>query len=527
MIGRPLQVWLLLSVLGWSVGASGATYVVSIGNNLGAPGDVPLRYAESDARAILEVMQELAGVEPSHAILIRNGNAESVRRTILETNLRIRQAQSRSNEKHLLLVYYSGHADQKGLHLGETDLAFDELRSMIESSPATARVLILDSCRSGGVTRVKGAKPAEVFSIDADNRMQAEGVAIITSSSAWEDSHESERLRGSFFTHHFLTALRGAADQDEDSTVTLNEAYTYSYRQTLRSSGQTRSLQHPTYSYDLKGKGDLPLTRLVGGLSQRATLIFDDPGYYLVIKGKEGGELVHEVSTDRDGASLEVTPGSYFIQRRESQYYLEYQLELEPRTQRRVRPSEGKRIDYARLVRKGSDDAPLMHGLSFGLGYRDNAVEGLEWGEHLVAEYSIDLPTLTLQARLRHHRAEFVASDGILHGQFTEWGLGFGVHHFWDFPSLSAGIGMVGDLGRVEQRFETQGLASPRTSLTLGVAALGTLQVGIWQALLLELELGPWIHFQKTGYAYAGAIVEEELTTTTLWWGGLKVGVKL
>ena len=246
-----------------------ATYVVAIGNNLGAAGDVPLLYAESDARALLDVMQELAGVEPSHAILIRNGNAESVRKTLLETNLRIRQAQDRSDEKHLLLVYYSGHADQQGLHLGESSLPFDELRNIIESSPATARVLILDSCRSGGVTRVKGAKPAEVFSIAADNRMQAEGVAIITSSSAWEDSHESERLRGSFFTHHFLTALRGAADQDKDSTVTLNEAYSYSYRQTLRSSGRTRSLQHPTYSYDLKGKGDLPLTRLVSGIPAR------------------------------------------------------------------------------------------------------------------------------------------------------------------------------------------------------------------------------------------------------------------
>ena len=72
----------------------------------------------------------------------------------------------------------------------------------------------------------EGAKPAEVFSIAADNRMQAEGVAIITSSSAWEDSHESERLRV-FLYPSFLTALRGAADQDKDSTVTWNEAYSF------------------------------------------------------------------------------------------------------------------------------------------------------------------------------------------------------------------------------------------------------------------------------------------------------------
>ena len=504
-----------------------ATYVVAIGNNLGAAGDVPLLYAESDARALLDVMQELAGVEPSHAILVKNGNAESVRKTLLETNLRIRQAQGRSNEKHLLLVYYSGHADQQGLHLGESSLPFDELRNIIESSPATARVLILDSCRSGGVTRVKGAKPAEVFSIAADNRMQAEGVAIITSSSAWEDSHESERLRGSFFTHHFLTALRGAADQDKDSTVTLNEAYSYSYRQTLRSSGRTRSLQHPTYSYDLKGKGDLPLTRLVSGTSQRATLIFDEPGYYLVVRGQEGGELIHEVSIDRPQTALQVSPGAYFVQRRESRYYLEYQLRLEDRAEFRLRERDGKRIDYARLVRKGSDDTVWIHGLSSGLGVRDGVAEGLKVGDHLLLEYSLDLPALTLQARMRYHTEDFLSADGILRGEHSEFGIGLGVHRFWDFPAFSVGLGMMGDLGRVTQTFETTGQADPRRSLSLGIASLATLQIPLWEALTVEVETGPWIQFQRSSFTNAGAIVEDTLTTSTLWWSGLKIGVRL
>ena len=57
--------------------------------------------------------------------------------------------------------------------------------------------------------------------------MQAEGVAIITSSSAW-DSHESEQLRGILLYPPFLNRSESAADQDKDSTVTLNEAYSYS-----------------------------------------------------------------------------------------------------------------------------------------------------------------------------------------------------------------------------------------------------------------------------------------------------------
>ena len=96
-----------------------------------------------------------------------------------------------------------------------------------------------------------------------------------------------------------------------------------------------------------------------------------------------------------------------------------------------------------------------------------------------------------------------------------------------NFDSMSAGIGLAGDLAQTKQSFSTEGLAQPRASIALGIAALGTLQVALWQGIFLELELGPWIHFQKTGYTYAGAISEEVLTTTTLWWGGLKMGYKL
>ena len=519
-----LCIVLLLSVL---ADASAETYVVAIGNNIGSPEDVPLHYAESDARSVVDVMQELAGVAPSHAILVRNGSAKSVRKTLLETNLRIRQAQARSQERSLLMVYYSGHADQTGLHLGDTVLPFDELRNIIESSPATARVLILDSCRSGGVTRVKGAKPAEVFSIQADNRVQAEGVAIITSSSAWEDSHESERLRGSFFTHHFVTALRGAADKDKDSTVTLNEAYSYSYRQTLRSSGKTQSLQHPTYSYDLKGKGDLPLTRLVGGTSQSAMLVFEDPGYYLVVRGQEGGELVHEVRTDERNTALQVAPGNYFIQRREQSYYLEYQLKLKHRQQELLRAGDGRRIDYARLVRKGSSETPLLHSFAFGVAGRNSALEGVSAGQHLIAEYRVDLSFLSLQTRIRFHQNAFRSNDGILSGELREWGAAVGAHRFADTSFASFGVGMTADFGMTNQRFESRGAAPNRSAFTFGTGLLGTIQIPLWSSFTLDFETGPWIQFEPRAYTNAGTVVEESMSTTTLWWAALKLGVRL
>jgi uncharacterized caspase-like protein len=75
-----------------------------------------------------------------------------------------------------------------------------------------------------------------------------------------ESSQESDRLRGSFFSHHLVNALRGAADRNGDGRITLAEAYEYTHAQTLRASVQTVSLQHPTYAYDVKGSGDPLLT---------------------------------------------------------------------------------------------------------------------------------------------------------------------------------------------------------------------------------------------------------------------------
>ena len=40
-------------------------------------------------------------------------------------------------------------------------------------------------------------------------------------------------LGGSLFTHHLLSAMRGASDSDGDGQVTLFEAYSYAYERTL------------------------------------------------------------------------------------------------------------------------------------------------------------------------------------------------------------------------------------------------------------------------------------------------------
>jgi hypothetical protein len=96
------------------------TWVLAIGHNVGAQGEVGLLYAEQDARAIVDALREHGRVSARRMTLMLGENAASVRGALQDVNAKIR---SRAGEgKHTaLIVFYSGHADASALHLGGTE----------------------------------------------------------------------------------------------------------------------------------------------------------------------------------------------------------------------------------------------------------------------------------------------------------------------------------------------------------------------------------------------------------------------
>src|SRR5258706_339840 len=89
------------------------------------------------------------------------------------------------------------------------------------------------------------------------------GEALISSSASDEMALESREIKGSFFTHHLVSGLRGAADTSGDGRVTLAEAYEYVFKRTVTATAATTiGPQHPGYTYRLSGEGELVLTDL-------------------------------------------------------------------------------------------------------------------------------------------------------------------------------------------------------------------------------------------------------------------------
>lgn len=89
------------------------------------------------------------------------------------------------------------------------------------------------------------------------------GEIFISSSTAVEKSLESSELGGSFFTYFLVTGLRGDADSNSDGRISISEAYRYAYDHTvLKTTSLALGEQHPTYQFNLSGKGEYILDQL-------------------------------------------------------------------------------------------------------------------------------------------------------------------------------------------------------------------------------------------------------------------------
>jgi hypothetical protein len=235
-------------------------FALIAGANSGGSERIVLRYAESDARAFAGVLHEIGGVHKQDELLILESSRDALLDGLHRMRSRLAQATDRQTRLELIF-YYSGHSDERGLLLGEDILTFAELKQELNGLPARVKIGILDSCASGALVRLKGGHRTAPFLIDDSTEVR--GYAFLTSSSADENAQESERIGASYFTHYLISGMRGAADNNRDGRVTLNESYAYAFDETLNRTVASRGgAQHPNYDFQLAGAGDLVLTDL-------------------------------------------------------------------------------------------------------------------------------------------------------------------------------------------------------------------------------------------------------------------------
>lgn len=155
---------LIITALAFTTGAGHAArqdvlkrYAVIVGSNNGGPDRVRLRYAVSDAKAIMDVLRKLGGVDSNSGVLLVEPRKELLIESISEIRGRVISAK-KSFSRVELIFYYSGHSDEEGIIPGGDKIYYRDIKQAVINIPADVRIAILDSCSSGAFTSIKGGK---------------------------------------------------------------------------------------------------------------------------------------------------------------------------------------------------------------------------------------------------------------------------------------------------------------------------------------------------------------------------------
>jgi hypothetical protein len=255
-------------------------------------------------------------------------------------------------------VYFSGHADAVDLHLGGALLSWRELLELTNAAQATTRVVVVDACRSGEATLQKGARRGAPFALTPEDAGPPTGLAILASASAGESAQESPKLRGSFFTFHLISALRGAADFNGDGRVSLTEAFQYSADETASSTASTLvGVQHATYRYQLRGRADLVLTQPSAG-KEDLLVTLAGPGEYIFHAGGPAGPIALQTHAPAAKTNVGLPAGEYYVRRRTPRQLLGGPLTLRAGAPALVSERMLSPIDYEQVASKGGPAEP-------------------------------------------------------------------------------------------------------------------------------------------------------------------------
>ena len=327
---------------------------VIVGANEPPPDRPALRFAHDDASELARVLEQVGGFSQSDVHLLLDPHPVDLIAT-LDSAARTTVA---SADDVLFVFYYSGHSDGQALFPHGEPIALADVRERLERLGARIRVGILDTCRGGSWTQSKGLSVGPPLATADLLNVDTEGTALVSSSSGLEDAHEADSVRGSFFTHHFAAALRGAADREGDGNVTLQEAFDYARDRTVRDSARlAKTPQHPSFDLALRGRQDIVLAVLPTRTSALQIKMARAP---IEIIQLPSGVTVADVPA-QGGLRIALPPGRYLARSVVDGRVYAKEVEVRPGETSTLADGELEAIGNEQLAIKGSDEeAPVQ-----------------------------------------------------------------------------------------------------------------------------------------------------------------------
>lgn len=324
---------------------------VVVGANAPPPGRVALRYAHEDARRMAEVLERVGRFGPADVHLLLEPSPAEISLLLARLGREVSADAGRSDT--VLLFYYSGHSDGQMLFPGGRALSLADLRTNIAAVGARLRLGILDTCRGGGWTQAKGLSVGPPLQAIDLMSVTSEGTALLSSSSGLENAHEAEAVQGSFFTHHLIGGLVGAADRNGDGNITLQEAFDYAKERTVRDSARlAASTQHPSFDMQLRGRQDVVLAQIAQ--SPSSLVVTQERGPLEVIHLGSGVTVV-EMPAGARKISLALAPGKYLVRRHVDGKTAATEIEIVPGRATALLEGQLEATANERLATKGDE----------------------------------------------------------------------------------------------------------------------------------------------------------------------------
>lgn len=235
-------------------------FVISAGSNVSADSRAKvLEYATSDAESFASTMEKVGGVSANSVLLKKNPKINEFERALALTAEKLKASAKAATSK--FVFFFSGHADERGLHFIDGFYSKNRLDAYLKMLPVKTKILIIDSCFAG-VLSSKGIKSSPGFGSPKMNFDEPSGSIYLTASSSSELAFESKRFRGGLFSRNIIDGLNGGADSNSDGVVTATELYEFAFRETQLSSRllPVPSVQNPEFVSNLSGRGSVALS---------------------------------------------------------------------------------------------------------------------------------------------------------------------------------------------------------------------------------------------------------------------------
>jgi hypothetical protein len=245
-------VYLAGVLLGLCAGASAAApqrYAVVVGINDYADPAIPkLRYAESDAKAIYDVL-----TDPAVGRFAKENVAILLGKDATPGNIKAALYKLRAVDKDdLVIVFFSGHGAKEGDEafwvtqdaqrkaLPATALSNTEIRKFLAGIPSQRRVVLLDCCYAASTVKKSLDEPGKLF-----GEYPGKGQVTIAGAADNQEALEMPGAKAGVFTHFLVAGLRGSADTNADGAVTFDELWAYLGQNVRKASVKQGGLHEP------------------------------------------------------------------------------------------------------------------------------------------------------------------------------------------------------------------------------------------------------------------------------------------